>query len=84
VASGSLDPCILGRYLPGVANDTFNGMEVVVSCRLAMSHACATRHWVVGSPCTVAVHREWTAGQCYTVAACCEWPADRCCPVAVL
>jgi hypothetical protein len=26
-------------YLPGVANDVFNGMEVIATCRLATSHA---------------------------------------------
>jgi hypothetical protein len=79
-----LDPYILGRYMPGVANDVFNGMEVVASCHLATSRACATRRRVVGAPCTVAIHHEWTAGQCYTIAAYCEWPTDRHCPVAIL
>jgi hypothetical protein len=34
-----LDPYVLGRYLPDVVNDVFNGMEAVTSCRLAMLHA---------------------------------------------
>jgi hypothetical protein len=84
VAPGWLDPFVLGRYLPGVANDVINDMEAVVSCRFAMSRACAARRWVVGLPGTAAVHREWAAGRRYTVAACCEWPADRRCPVAIL
>jgi hypothetical protein len=84
VAPGWLDPCVLGRYLPGVANDVFNGMDVVASYRLATSCAYVTRRRVVGLPNTVAVHHEWAASRRYTVAACYEWPADRRCPVAVL
>jgi hypothetical protein len=71
-----LDPYVLGRYLSSVANNVFNGMEVIASCRLATSRACATRCRVVGPPNTIAVHREWAVGQCYIVAAYCEWPAD--------
>jgi hypothetical protein len=67
----SMDPCVLGRYLPGVANDDFNGMEVVASCRLATSRACAVRRRAVKAPGTVAVHREWAASRLYTVAVCC-------------
>jgi hypothetical protein len=52
-----LDPCVLGRYLPGVANDVFNGIEVVVSCCLATS-----QRRVIRPLDTVAVHREWVAG----------------------
>jgi hypothetical protein len=66
-----LDPCVLRRYLPGVANDDFNGMEVVVSCRLATSRACMAWRRVVGPLGTVAVHREWAAGRRYTITACC-------------
>jgi hypothetical protein len=68
----------------GVANDVFNGIEVVASCRLALSRACAARRRDVGLPDTVVVHCEWAAGRCYTIAACCEWLAERRCPVAVL
>jgi hypothetical protein len=66
-----LDPCVLGRYVPGVANDDFNGMEAVVSCHLVMSHAYAVRRRVIGPPDSVVVHREWVADQHYTVVACC-------------
>jgi hypothetical protein len=41
MALGWLDPCVVRRYLPDVANDVFNGMEVVASCRPTMSRACA-------------------------------------------
>jgi hypothetical protein len=84
VAPGWSDPCVLGRYLSGVANDVFNGMEVITSYRLAMLRAFAARRRVVGPPSTVVVHREWVVGRCYTVAAYCEWPADRRYPVVVL
>jgi hypothetical protein len=58
MASGWLDPCILGRYLTGVANDVFNGMEAVMFSRLATSHACTGRCRVVGPSDIVVVHRE--------------------------
>jgi hypothetical protein len=70
--------------MPSVANDVFNGMEVVVSCRLTTSRACVARRWVVEPPGTITVHREWAAGQRYTVAVCYEWSADRRCPVVAL
>jgi hypothetical protein len=69
MATGWMDTRVPGRYLPGVANDVFNGMEAVASCRLATSCACAARR-------LVAVHREWAAVQRYTIVAYCEWPAD--------
>jgi hypothetical protein len=66
----------------GEANDAFNAMEVVSSCRLTTSLACAAQRRVVGSldtivarlprvvepPRTVAIHCEWAAGLHYTVA----------------
>jgi hypothetical protein len=61
VAPGWLDPCVLRHYLPGVANDVFNGMEVVASRRLATSRACAAWHRVIGPLDTVVIHREWAA-----------------------
>jgi hypothetical protein len=45
--------CIGSRCL-GEANDVFNCMEVVMSCRSTTSLACATRRRVVGSLGTVA------------------------------
>jgi hypothetical protein len=84
VALGWLDPCVLGHYLPGVANDVFNSKEVVSSCHLTMLRACVAWHWVVGLPDNVVFHREWAAGWHYTVVACCEWPVDRHCPIVVL
>jgi hypothetical protein len=77
VALGWLDTCIPWRYLPGVANNVFNGMEAVTSCHLATSRACAAR-W------RVAVHHEWATVLRYTIVACYEWPVDRHCPVAVM
>jgi hypothetical protein len=35
-----LDSCILGRYLLGIVNDDFNGLEVIVSYHLATSRTC--------------------------------------------
>jgi hypothetical protein len=84
VALRWLDPCVLGRYLSGVANDVFNGMEAIASCRLTMSYACAAQRQVVRSPDTVAAHHKWAAGRRYTIAACCECPVDRCYLVVVL
>jgi hypothetical protein len=84
VALGWLDPCVLGCYLSGVANDVFNGMNVIASCRLAMSHPCTARRRVVGVPGTIAIYREWAVSQCYTVAGCYEWLVDRRYPVVVL
>jgi hypothetical protein len=63
------------------ANDVYNGMEVVTSCRPATSLACTAWRQVVGSlgtvaaqlsrvvesPRTVAIHREWAAGLRCTV-----------------
>jgi hypothetical protein len=69
VASGWLEPYTVGCQWLGVVIDIFNGMEVVVSCRLAMSRACVARSRVVGPPNTVAVHYEWEAGQRYTIMA---------------
>jgi hypothetical protein len=71
VVPGWLDPCVLGRYVPGVANDDFNGMEVVASYHLVTSHAYAVQRRVIGPTDTVVVHHEWVAGQCYTVVTCC-------------
>jgi hypothetical protein len=71
VALGRLDPSILGRYLPGVVNDDFNGMVVIASCRLTTSRACAAWRQVVGPPDTIVVHHEWATGWRYTVAAYC-------------
>jgi hypothetical protein len=84
VTPGWLDPCVLGRYLAGVANDDLNGMEVVASCNLATSRACVARRQIVGLPGTVSIHHEWAPGRGYTIVACCLWPTDRHCPVTVL
>jgi hypothetical protein len=82
VALGRFDPYSIGPYPLGEANDVFNSVEVVASCRPATLHAYPARHRVVGSldtivallhravepPCTVATRREWAAGRHYTVA----------------
>jgi hypothetical protein len=84
VAPEWLDPYVLGRYLLDIANDVFNGMEVVTYCRLTTLRACVAWRWVVGPSDTVAVHREWATDWRYTIATYCEWPVDRRCPIAVL
>jgi hypothetical protein len=63
----------IGSHYLGEANDVFNDMESITSCRPTTSLACAARRRVVGSlgtittrlprvvepPCIVAIHREW-------------------------
>jgi hypothetical protein len=44
VAPGWLDSCVLERYLSGVANDVFNGMEAVMCMRGAAPDCRAARH----------------------------------------
>jgi hypothetical protein len=39
VAPGWLDPYIVGSYRLEVANDVFNDIEYVLSCRPATSHS---------------------------------------------
>jgi hypothetical protein len=63
VAPGLVDPKVVGRYCPGVANDVFNATVAVTSCCSATLLACAAQHQTVGSLGTVVASYEWAAGR---------------------
>jgi hypothetical protein len=74
----------IGSRCLGEANDVFNGMGTVTYCRLTMSLACTTRHWVVGSLGTIAARLPRVVEPSRTVAIHCEWAAGLHCTVTVL
>jgi hypothetical protein len=58
----------IGSHCLGEAHDVFNGIEVIMPCRLATSLACAARlPRVVEPPRTIAIHCKWAAGLHCTV-----------------
>jgi hypothetical protein len=84
VASGWFDPYSIGSCRLGEANDVFNGIEVVTSCRLATSLACAVRHLIVRSLGTVAARLPRVVEPPRIVVTHCERAAGLRCTVVIL
>jgi hypothetical protein len=73
-----LDPYSIGPCRLGEANDVFNDMDAITSCRLATLRACVARSRVVGSLDNVAARLPRVVEPLRTVVTYCVWAASLC------
>jgi hypothetical protein len=79
-----LDLYTIGHYWLGVANDVFNGVEIVLSYYRATSRPCVAWHQAVVSPGAVAVLLHYAVESMCFVVTHHEWLTCRHCNVVVL